>query len=190
MLKASSGRLSPQKPYVSGERGRFATRSARIDSRESFAIETPIFIARQADSHDLLEYPIRASHPIRANRAHRFARITLRKEAFHNMLPKVFLTEIFGNALGSWTSAPSGHGCPRQNACFFSRVSRALTEVLTRDIRANAPRMSVEYPARKLPLWAAFSFLTVSRKSASNFRKSASNFVFLGGLEECQPFRV
>ena len=31
--------------------GRFATRFARIDSRESFAIETPIFIARQADSH-------------------------------------------------------------------------------------------------------------------------------------------
>ena len=50
---------------------------ARIDSRESFAIETPIFIARQADSHESLEFPIiRANHPIRANRANRFARIT------------------------------------------------------------------------------------------------------------------
>ena len=51
-------------------------RFARIDSRESFAIETPIFIARQADSHEPLEFPIRANHAIRANRANRFARIT------------------------------------------------------------------------------------------------------------------
>ena len=70
---------------------------------------------------------------------------------------KVFLTEAFGNPLGSWTSAPSGHGCSRLNAC-SSSVSRALTEVLTRDIRANEPRMSAGHPARKLPLslWAAF----------------------------------
>ena len=39
------------------------------DSRESFAIETPVFIARQADSPESLEFPIRA------NRANRFARI-------------------------------------------------------------------------------------------------------------------
>ena len=32
---------------------------ARVDSRESFAIETPIFIARQADSPESLEFPIR-----------------------------------------------------------------------------------------------------------------------------------
>ena len=31
------------------------------DSRESFAIDTPIFIARQADSHESLECPIRAN---------------------------------------------------------------------------------------------------------------------------------
>ena len=55
---------------------RFATRFARIDSRESFAIETPIIIARQAGSPESLEFPIRANHPIRANRANRFARIT------------------------------------------------------------------------------------------------------------------
>ena len=51
-------------------------RFARIDSRESFATATPIFIARQADSHESLEFPIRANHPIRAKRANRFARIT------------------------------------------------------------------------------------------------------------------
>ena len=34
-----------------------------------------------------------------------------------------------------------------------------MTEVLGRDIRANDPRMSAGYPARKLPLWADFSFL-------------------------------
>ena len=41
-----------------------------------FAIDIPIFIARQADSPESLEFPIRANHPIRANRANRFARIT------------------------------------------------------------------------------------------------------------------
>ena len=34
--------------------------------------------------------------------------------------PKVFSdTEVFEYPLGSWTSAPSGHGCPRPNACFL-----------------------------------------------------------------------
>ena len=56
--------------------GRFATQFALIDSRESFAIDTPVFIARQADSHESLEFPIRANHSIRANCANRFARIT------------------------------------------------------------------------------------------------------------------
>ena len=37
-------------------------RFARIDSRESFAIETPIFIARQADLPESLKFPIRANH--------------------------------------------------------------------------------------------------------------------------------
>ena len=37
-------------------------RFARIDSRESFAIETPILIAHQADSHESLEFLIRANH--------------------------------------------------------------------------------------------------------------------------------
>ena len=41
-----------------------------------FAIDTPIFIGRQADSHESLEFPIRENHPIRANRANRFARTT------------------------------------------------------------------------------------------------------------------
>ena len=31
------------------------------DSRESFAIETPIFIVREADSPESLEFPIRAN---------------------------------------------------------------------------------------------------------------------------------
>ena len=44
------------------------------DSRESFAIETPIFIDRQADSHESLECPIRCDsrelcESIRANQA-------------------------------------------------------------------------------------------------------------------------
>ena len=58
------------------------TGDSQRDSRKSIRanhsqlIETPIFIARQADSHESLEFPIRANHPIRANRANRFARIT------------------------------------------------------------------------------------------------------------------
>ena len=60
--------LGPRDLTLSGTwwHGRFATRFARIDSRESFAIETPNFIARQADSLESLEFPIRANHPIRA----------------------------------------------------------------------------------------------------------------------------
>ena len=42
---------------------------ALIDSRESFAIQTPIFVARKADSHESLEFPMRVNHPIRAIRA-------------------------------------------------------------------------------------------------------------------------
>ena len=48
--------------------------------------------------------------------------------------------------LGSWTSAASGHGCPRRNACFSSSL-RTLTKVLGRDIRANDPQMSAGYPS-------------------------------------------
>ena len=55
---------------------------------------------------------------------------------------------------------PSGHGCPRRNVC-FSRILTALTEVLARDIRANDPGC----PSQKLPLWAAFSFLTIWQHS-------------------------
>ena len=65
-------------------------RFARIDSRESFAIGTPIFIARQADSHESLEFPIRANHPIRANRANRFARITRLSNKFFPGFNRVF----------------------------------------------------------------------------------------------------
>ena len=56
--------------------GLVATRFARINSRESFAIKTPIFIARQADWPESLGFLLRANHPIRANRANRSARIT------------------------------------------------------------------------------------------------------------------
>ena len=49
------------------------TGDSQRDSRESFAIDTPIFIARQADSPESLEFPIRANHPICANP--KFARI-------------------------------------------------------------------------------------------------------------------
>ena len=70
---------------------------------------------------------------------------TFREQKFS---PKFFLTEVFGNPLGSWTSAPSGHGYPRSNAC-FSRISSALTEVWGRDIRANDPRMSAGCPSQK-----------------------------------------
>ena len=61
------------------------------------------------------------------------------------------LTVVDVRAFGSWISAPK--------CLFFSRILSALTEVLGRDIRANDPRMSAGYPARKLPLWADFSFL-------------------------------
>ena len=57
------------------------TGDSQRDSRESIRAnhsqsKPPIFIARQADSHESLEFPIRENHPIRTNRANRFARIT------------------------------------------------------------------------------------------------------------------
>ena len=69
-----SGKKLSERKDLSG------TSDSQRDSHESiransFAIETPIFIARQADSHESLEFRV-----IRANRANRFARITpLRK---------------------------------------------------------------------------------------------------------------
>ena len=78
--------------------------------------------------------------------------------------PRVVLTEAFENSLGSWTSAPSGHEYLRRNACFFSRISRALTEVWGRDIRANDPRMSAGHLSPKLPL---FRKIPVSAKFVS-----------------------
>ena len=57
------------------------TGDSQRDSRESIRanhshMKTPIFIAREADSQESLEFPIRANRVIRANRANRFARIT------------------------------------------------------------------------------------------------------------------
>ena len=42
------------------------TGDSQRDSRESFAIETPIFKARQANSHESLEVLIRANHATKA----------------------------------------------------------------------------------------------------------------------------
>ena len=51
----------------------------------------PYFGARQADSPESFAFPIRANHPIRANRANRFARITPLSES-----------DIFGQFLPIW----------------------------------------------------------------------------------------
>ena len=63
--------------------GLSGTDDSQRDSRESiranrFALETKrlIFIARQADSHESLEFAVRANRVIRVNRANRFARFT------------------------------------------------------------------------------------------------------------------
>ena len=47
-----------------------------------------------------------------------------------------FSDRSFLNPLGSWTSAPSGHGCPHRNAC-FSRISRAWPKFLPPDVRRD-----------------------------------------------------
>ena len=57
------------------------TDDSQRDLRESIGanhsqLKPLSFIARQADSPESLEFPIRANHPIRANCANRFARIT------------------------------------------------------------------------------------------------------------------
>ena len=48
-----------------------------------------------------------------------------------NFSPKFFW---FWSPLGTWTSAPSGHGCPHRHAC-FSGISRAWPKLLPPDVR-------------------------------------------------------
>ena len=57
VLKAFGPLISLMANRNAANRHLFATRFVGIDSRESFAIKTPIFIARQADSHESLEFP-------------------------------------------------------------------------------------------------------------------------------------
>ena len=73
--------------------------------------------------------------------------------------PKFFWPKFFQTALGSWTSAPSSHGCPAPK-CLFSRISRAWLKFLPPGTSAGISAWtSAGYPALKLTLWAAFSFL-------------------------------
>ena len=59
--------------------------------------------------------------------------------------PKFFWPKFFWTPLGSWTSAPSGHGRPHRNAC-FSRISRAWPKFsppdVRRDIRVDVRQIS------------------------------------------------
>ena len=51
--------------------------SQRDSVRENHSQFKPLFLKRKsADSHESLEFTIRANHPIRALRANRFARLT------------------------------------------------------------------------------------------------------------------
>ena len=73
-----------------------ANRFTRIDSRESFAIETPILIARQADSPESLEFSIRANHATKGARrgGRTLRRATWRASAFQvpSMTPPLLRT--------------------------------------------------------------------------------------------------
>ena len=55
---------------------------ARIDSRESFAIETPIFIERQADSHGSLEFRFARIMPLRY-RTNEYAKLDCKQMQGH-----------------------------------------------------------------------------------------------------------
>ena len=75
---------------------------------------------------------------------------------------------------------------------FFSRMLSTLTEVLGRDIRANDPRMSAGYLARKLPLWADYWFLILGPKmiaaifspTSENRNRNGRNIAALGALSQ------
>ena len=82
-------------------------------------------------------------------------------------------------AFGSWMSAPK--------CLFFSRILRALTEVLGRDIRANDARMPAGYPARKLPLWADFLFLTNNLAWQNWLGESVMILKRMAKLRSCVP---
>ena len=101
--------------------------------------------------------------------------------------PEFFLTEVFKTPMASWTSAPLGHGCPRRNACFFSGFRGPDRSFCPPNVcSGRAAWTSVGYPAPKLTLWAAISFLMfVPRRlqALRNFR--ASRTEILNSCESC-----
>ena len=124
-----------------------------------FAIETPIFIVRQADSHESLEFPIRANHPIRANRANRFARITPLRP--HNCPRRGGNLERGKKALssgdrqfGRHSKREFGRGCNRKskiaarqwgvNSCYEAFRCLAGPES-TKNRNRNMPRVREEH---------------------------------------------
>ena len=88
-----------------------------------FATKTPIFIARQADSHKSLEFPIRANHPIRANR-------------FANHATKFGTTPTSGKALSEW----KGHSRSSGRFPGHSRSSSQNSETCDPEVALQTPK--------------------------------------------------
>ena len=86
--------------------------------------------------------------------------------------PRLFCPKFFGTPLGSWTSAPSGHGRPHRIACFFPGFRGPDRSFCPRTSAGISAWTSTGYLAPKLTLWAACSFL----------RKVADLSVFTSGL--------
>ena len=109
-------------------------------SRESFAIETPVSIARRTDSHESLEFPLRANRPIRANRAKRFARITPPKVATFEgggLGDSPFLARfpffLWGDPVQNRPQNPAPASC-----LFSTRKSRCHYHARRKPVRSNS----------------------------------------------------
>ena len=87
---------------------------------------------------------------------------------------------FFFTPLGSWTSAPSGHGCPHRNAC-FSRISRAWPKFLP-------PGRPLGYDIRPRNLLFGLLFRSWSRGSSIKPIPESQRFCEIPFSVESQTF--
>ena len=103
--------------------GLSGTGDSQRDSRESFAIETPIFKARQANSHESLEFPIHANHATKFTATAKVEKSCVLLAFVSFCLPPRFVTP----RLVAWQNSKS----PETNRAFRTNRSSKIMTCLT-----------------------------------------------------------
>ena len=108
----------------------------------------------------------------------------------------MFLTEVKRKTLGSWTSAPSGYGCPHRNAS-FAMMARAWRKFsppdFRRDIRVDVCGRSdpktYSLGCFFVPDFSQGAIVTMANSKYCEFATSPSSFLFKYARPECNPSR-